>query len=169
MFSYTYASALDEAGAWDAASSPQYLDDFRDERGPQAQTARHRVTASTIYELPIGRGRRVGAHWNRMLDAAVGGWQIAGIVGGRTGLPVNVSLNSSSTDPATRKSYRFFSRNGGSLRPNRIGDPNTGIDPKTDRLHFLSLAAFAVQPVNTPGNSQRNAARRAARTPSPRR
>jgi hypothetical protein len=159
LFSYTYASALDETGAWDAANSPQYLDNFRGERGPQSQTARHRVTATTIYEIPIGRGRRFGAHWNRAVDAVLGGWQISGIVGGRTGLPVNVSLNGSSTDPATRRSYRFFSRNGGALRPNRIGIPNTGIDPKTDRFHFLDLGAFAVQAVNTPGNSQRNIAR----------
>ena len=158
LFSYTYASALDETGAWDAASSPQFLDSFDLERGPQAQTARHRYTATTIYEIPVGRGRKIGANWNRAVNAVLGGWQLSGIIGGRTGLPVNVTLNSSATDPLTRKSYRFFSRNGGTLRPDRIGDPNTGIDPKTDRFHFLNAGAFLVQPVNTPGNSQRNVA-----------
>jgi hypothetical protein len=158
LASYTFASALDEAGAWGAGSSPQYLDDFRSERGPQSQTARQRATISTIYNLPFGRGRNVGASWNRVTDAILGGWQISGIIGTRTGLPVNVSLNSSSTDPATRQSYRFFSRNGGGLRPNLIGEPNTGIDPKDDRLHFLNPGAFAVQNVNTPGNAQRNVA-----------
>jgi hypothetical protein len=158
LFSYTWASALDEAGAWGAGSSPQYLDNFRADRGPQSQTARHRVTASTIYDLPLGRGRRIGGNWNRLLDAIAGGWQLAGIVGGRTGLPVNVSLNGTSTNPATKQSYRFFSRNGGGLRPDRIGDPNTGIDPKSDRLHFLNAGAFSVQPVNTPGNASRNVA-----------
>src|SRR5262249_35964753 len=47
---------------------------------------------------------------------------------------------------------------GGTLRPNRVGEANSGIDPKTDRLHFLSNSGFAVQPVNTPGNAQRNVA-----------
>src|SRR6185437_1040577 len=51
-----------------------------------------------------------------------------------------------------------LNRNGGSLRPDLIGDPNTGIDPKTNRLTFLSSAAFLVQPVNTPGNAQRDVA-----------
>src|SRR5262249_4957716 len=147
LFSYTFASGLDEAGAWGAGSTPQYLDNFRADRGPQSQTARQRFTASTIYDLPIGRGRRVGTNWNRLLDAIAGGWQIAGIVGGRTGLPVNVSLNGSSTNPGTRQSYRFFNRNGGGLRPDRIGDPNTGIDPKTDRFRFLDPGAFSVQAV----------------------
>ena len=158
LASYTFASALDEAGAWGAGSSPQYLDDFRAERGPQSQTARQRFTLSSVYDLPVGRGRRFGAQWSRAVDAVLGGWQLSGILGTRTGLPVNVSLNGTSTDPATRQSYRFFSRNGGGLRPDRIGTPNTGIDPKTDRLHFLDAAAFAVQPVNTPGNSSRNVA-----------
>ncbi len=158
LASYTFASALDEAGAWSAGSSPQYLDDFRGDRGPQAQTARHRFTLSSIYDLPVGRGRHFGAQWNRAVDAVLGGWQLSGILGTRTGLPVNVSLNGTSTDPATKQSYRFFSRNGGGLRPNRIGDPNTGISPKDDRLHFLNSAAFSVQPVNTAGNAGRNVA-----------
>jgi len=62
-------------------------------------------------------------------------------------------------DPKTNTSYRFFSRNGGGLRPDFVGpDANSGIDPKVDRLHFLNPAAFAVQPVNTPGDAQRNIA-----------
>ncbi len=158
LASYTFASALDEAGAWSAGSTPQYLDDFRSERGPQSQTARQRFTLSSVYDLPAGRGRRFGAQWSRAVDAVLGGWQLSGILSTHTGLPVNVSLNGTSTDPATRTSYRFFSRNGGGLRPDRIGTPNTGIDPKTDRLHFLSADAFAVQPVNTAGNSGRNVA-----------
>lgn len=92
------------------------------------------------------------------IDAIVGGWQISNIVSTRTGLPINVTLTGTGVDPATNRNYTFFSRNGGGLRPNRVGEANTGIDPKTDRLRFLNPAAFAVQPVNTPGNSQRNVA-----------
>jgi outer membrane receptor protein involved in Fe transport len=158
LASYTFASALDEAGAWGANSSPQYLDQFRADRGPQTQTARQRFTWSNIYDLPFGHGRRFGASWYGLVDGVLGGWQVSNILGTRTGLPINVSLNGTSTDPRTKTSYRFFNRNGGSLRPDRIGDPNTGIDPKIDRLHFLDLGAFLVQPVNAPGNSARNVA-----------
>jgi hypothetical protein len=158
LFSYTWASALDETGAWGANSSPQYLDGFRSDRGPQSQTARHRVTLSSIYDFPVGRGRHFGANWSRPVDAVIGGWQIAGIVGARTGLPVNISLNGTATDPRTGKSYRFFSRNGGSLRPDRVGNPNTGISPEDNRLDFLDPNAFLVQPVNTVGNASRNVA-----------
>ena len=140
-------------------SSPQYLDDFRNDRGPQAQTARHRATFTNVYELPFGRGRKFGSQWNRWMDGVLGGWQLSNIMTARTGLPVNVSLNSSGVDPKTNKSYKFFSRNGGGLRPNYVGpDANPGIDPKVDRLHYLDPAAFAVQALNTPGDAQRNIA-----------
>jgi hypothetical protein len=158
LASYTYASAIDEAGSYDAGTQPQYLDFLAAERGPQSQTARQRFTWTNVYVLPIGRGHRLGDNWNRVTNAFLGGWQISNIVSTRTGLPINVTLAATGVNPATNQNYTFFNRNGGSLRPNRVGMANTGIDPKTDRLRFLDPAAFQVQPVNTPGNSQRNVA-----------
>ena len=60
LASYTYASAIDEAGAYDAGTQPQYLDNLAAERGPQSQTARHRFTWTNVYALPVGRGRKFG-------------------------------------------------------------------------------------------------------------
>jgi len=158
LASYTYASALDEAGSYDAGTQPQYLDTFASERGPQSQTARQRFTWTNVWEIPVGRGRKVGTDWNRLTVGILGGWQLSHIVSTRTGLPISVSLASTGVDPATGRNFTFYNRNGGGLRPNRIGDPNSGIDPKTDRLHFLNTGGFAVQAVNTPGNSARNVA-----------
>lgn len=156
LASYTFASALDEAGTWDAGSSPQILNNFSAERGPMSQTPRQRFTYAGIYEIPVGRGRAFGNSMPRALDLIVGGWQISTILTWRGGLPLNVSLNSNGIDPVTGQRYVFLNRNGGSLRPDRIREGNTNIDPKTDRLRFLDVGAFAVQPVNTPGNSSRN-------------
>lgn len=158
LAAYTFAKALDEAGSYDAGTQPQFLDAFSSERGPQSQTARHRFTWTNVYELPIGRGRKFGSSWNRVTDAILGGWQISNIVNTRTGLPLNVTLAATGVDPATGRNYTFFGRNGGGLRPDRVGDPNSGIDPRTDRLHFLSASAFTVQALNTPGNAGRNIA-----------
>lgn len=158
LVSYTYASAIDEAGAYDAGTQPQYLDNLAAERGPQSQTPRQRFTWTNVYTLPIGRGHKFGNNWNKVTDALIGGWQISNIVSTRTGLPINVTLAGTGVNPATNQNYTFFGRNGGGIRPNRIGIANSGVDPKTDRLKFLSVSAFAVQPVNTPGNAQRNVA-----------
>ena len=76
----------------------------------------------------------------------------------RTGLPINVGLAPTGTNPRTGLNYRFFDRNGGGLRPDRIGTANSGIDPKTDRFKFLDINAFQVQALNTPGNAARNSA-----------
>ena len=59
---------------------------------------------------------------------------------------------------ANGQTYSFLNRNGGGLRPNLVGTPNTGIDPKDDRFGFLDASAYSVQPLNTPGNAPRNSA-----------
>ncbi len=159
LASYTFASAIDEAGAWGANTTPQIGNDFAAEQGPQAQTPRHQnFTFSNIYELPVGRGRRFGANWNRVADGFLGGWHIANILTLHSGLPLNVTLTSSGVNPANNQSYKFLNLNGGTLRPNLVGNPQTGISPEVNRNDFLNSAAFQVQALNTPGDSSRDVA-----------
>ncbi len=158
LASFTWASAIDQAGTWDAGASPQLLDRFDLENGRMTQTPKVQYTTAVTYELPFGKGKKMGSSWNRATDAVLGGWRTASIVNWRTGLPINVGLNGNGIDPATGRAYVFFGRNGGGLRPNRVGEANTGIDPKTDRFQFLSASAYTVQAINTAGNSARNTA-----------
>lgn len=158
LASYTWAAALDQVGAWDSGASPQLLDLFDSEWGRQSQTPNQRYTTAVTYDLPLGRGRKWGASWSRPADWVLGGWKLSSIVSFRTGLPINVSLNANGIDPATGQAYRFLQRNGGGLRPNRVGEANTGTDPKTNRFAFLNPAAYRVQALNTPGNAARNSA-----------
>ncbi|MFN0105831.1 MAG: carboxypeptidase regulatory-like domain-containing protein [Bryobacteraceae bacterium] len=152
LIAYTYASALDEAGTWDAGASPQFLDQFAAERGGMTQTPRHLFTTGLTYQLPAGRG------FSRAAGAILGGWNASTFVSYRTGLPINVGLNQNGTDPRTGRNYVFLNRNGGGLRPDRVGEANTGIDPKTDRFRFLDVNAYQLQTLNTPGNAARNSA-----------
>ena len=107
---------------------------LRADRGPNAQTARHRLTFTEVWQLPVGRGRAFGSTMSPALDALVGGWQVSSITSWRTGMPVNVGLSASGTDPATGLPYTFFSRNGGSIRP------STGVDPNALRRERRSAA-----------------------------
>jgi hypothetical protein len=165
LTSYTFANALEEVGAWGAGGHGIQTTLNRDysnldallraDRGPNAQTARHRVTFTQVWQLPIGRDRAIGAKMSRALDAAIGGWQVSSITSIRTGLPVGVTMTRTGTDPATGLPYTFLDRNGGNLRPNATGiDPNGISDAKNDRTHFLDLAAFSVPALNTPGNAR---------------
>ena len=158
LAAYTWASAMDQVGAWDSGASPQFRDNFDAEWGRQSQTPNHRYTTAVTYDLPFGRGRQWGSIWSRPADWVLGGWKVSSIVTWRSGLPINVSLNANGIDPATGQAYRFLQRNGGGLRPDRVGSANTGVDPKTNRFGFLAAAAYRVQALNTPGNAARNSA-----------
>ncbi len=156
---YTYASAIDEAGAWGSDSEPQVKDCFVCERGPMRQVPRHRFTLAGVYELPLGRGHAFGNDMGRFANALIGGWQLSGIVTWRSGLPMDVSLDPSGTDPVTGQpiSFNNIPNDFGDLRPNRVGNPNTGNNP-ADNRQFLNPGGFALQAVDTPGNSGRNVA-----------
>lgn len=158
LAAYTWASALDQAGAWDSGASPQFRDNFDAEWGRMSQTPVHRYTTAVTYDLPFGKGRRWGSSWNRGADLVLGGWKFSSIVSWRSGLPINVGLNSNGIDPATGQAYRFLLRNGGGLRPDRVGNANTGVDPKDNRFNFLNVSAYRIQTLNTPGNAARNSA-----------
>jgi hypothetical protein len=76
-------------------------------------------TASVIYDLPFGKGKRYGGDWSGPVDAALGHWQVTLIERATSGFPLYVvdSTNPSGVD---------FSYNGLAVsRPNQVGDPNT--------------------------------------------
>jgi hypothetical protein len=51
----------------------------------------HRVVVSGIWELPFGRGRKFGSHWNGFVDGFIGGWQVTGIYQYQSGRPIDLS------------------------------------------------------------------------------
>ena len=53
----------------------------------------HRFTFAGVYELPIGRGRKLGNNMNRVLDAFIGGWQLNGTYEWQSGEPFLLTNN----------------------------------------------------------------------------
>jgi hypothetical protein len=98
--------------------------------GPLSQDVRHRVTAQAVYELPWLKDG------HSLLSQIAGGWQIAGIVNARSGLPIRVSQPSGI----------------GNSRPDYVGgDPVLGDWP--DTLRYLNPAAFALVPTYAATNA----------------
>ena len=80
----------DNSGAGDGANI-MISNCRRCDRGDADWDIRHTATASAIYELPYGKGRRYAAP-NAFTDAILGGWGLSGFYTVRTGLPFNVTI-----------------------------------------------------------------------------
>ena len=107
-------------------------------------------------QAPVRPRREVRQRHERLLDAIVGGWQSQAVFTAKSGLPINVTLARTGTDPYTGRSYAYLaSSGGGELRPDLVGDPLTGNDPKDNRV-YLDINGFAMPAANTPGNAPRN-------------
>src|ERR1039457_3742299 len=57
---------------------------------------RHVITMNAVYLLPFGKGKQF-LNGGGTLSHFVGGWELAGIVGARTGLPVNITVSRSAS------------------------------------------------------------------------
>ncbi|MEZ5397721.1 MAG: TonB-dependent receptor, partial [Bryobacterales bacterium] len=115
------------------------------ERSLDNQHRKHSFTASYVYELPFGNGRKFGADMHRALDFVVGGWSVAGIHSIATGQPFGLSVRG---NPA----------NTGQLnRPNVVAgvDPVLPSDQRDPQLWF-NTDAFVPNNEFEYGNAGRN-------------
>jgi hypothetical protein len=102
---YTYSKCMTNSsgyyGSWGGQTTPtspywQNLYDKNAEWGPCYYDVTHILTSYAVYELPVGRGKRVGNNMNRGLNAVVGGWQTSGIFTWHGGFPLTISGSDSS-------------------------------------------------------------------------
>jgi hypothetical protein len=132
------------------ADFPQFLNCRACERASSDQDVRQVFTADTVYELPVGRGKRYLSEpgLGRVL---LGGWQLASVGTARTGLPVNVILDRASSDLID--GYNINQRP--DLVPGVSLAPAGGASPRD----WINLAAFTVPAKGLWGNAGRNLVR----------
>ncbi len=95
---YTYGHALANSGTTLSGSSGFYTKDPTNYATSYASAAwdiRHNLTSAFNYELPFGRGKQYGANMNKVVQTALGNWQVNGILSLRTGVPFTVRSNCS--------------------------------------------------------------------------
>jgi hypothetical protein len=143
LVSYTYGKSLDygasAASGGGAVGNGQTITNMDAWHGPSGFDVRHRTSISYVYELPFGTGRRWMSNAGSLLQAVVGGWQLAGITTVTTGRPFTVTLQTGVN-------------NGAPSWPNRIGSGR--LDNPTVDLWF-NPADFVAPPANTYGDSGR--------------
>ncbi len=80
--------------------------DFRRDRGNTQYIPRQRFTAQYIWELPFGRGRKLGSDWSGPAQWIGGGWQISGFFAAQTGQYFTPTFSG----PDTSNTQRFGGR-----------------------------------------------------------
>ncbi|HEX8567371.1 MAG TPA: carboxypeptidase-like regulatory domain-containing protein [Pyrinomonadaceae bacterium] len=137
LAAYTFSKTKDNGeGAFDASDrgNRNFLEPF----GTSRLDYPHVFSFQTVYDLPFGRGRKIGSDIPRALDFIIGGWQINAIYRAQSGTAFDI-------------------RNGG-IRVDVTGDPygeNETGNP------YLNRTAFRAVPLNAGrfGNLERNSLR----------
>jgi hypothetical protein len=135
LVSYTWSKSIDETSGIRTQDSDTLLGQdgtcMRCERGRSSFDNRHRLVTSGLYDLPLGKGRKVDVQ-NRLLDAFTGGCQLGSIVTWRSGFPVNptAGVNRANTNIAN-------DRPDATVQREALDNPTTG--------RFNTAAFFCAQ------------------------
>jgi hypothetical protein len=133
--SYTYGKTIDLVSDNDGLPNLTNILDPGYNRGPADYDVTHTLSSSFVYELPLGRGEKLG------------GWQVNGIVTWRTGLPVTVI-----------QAQTMLSTGRQDNRPDRLG--NGGVaDPTVDQWFDPSAFRQTKEPTATFGTAGRSIVR----------
>ena len=149
--SYTLSKSLDDSsalfGSTGSDSYPQNSQDRVAERGLSAFDNRHRFVFNYIWELPIGRGKKLGAGLGRVGQAVFGNWQLTGIMALQSSRPFTPLLE------GTNDSRTDNGRGIGTDRPNLVGNPHLS---NPDPAQWVNASAFERTAQGTFGNAGRN-------------
>ena len=149
---YTWAKSLDDksaaagiGGGQNAAGWQGFLNNHDPARdyGPSDFNVGQRFVTSFVYQLPVGRGKRVMADASKPVDLLVGGWQLTGVVTFQQGFPMSIIGGD------TTGLLDTFGLN----RANKVGS-NSGFHKGLNE--WFNTAAFAQPGPNEFGNSGRN-------------
>lgn len=149
---YTWAKAIDDKSAAAAIGNTGggwqgFLNnhDTRLDRGLADFNVDHRVVGSFVYDLPVGRGKRFLSTTPKMLDVALGNWQMNGIATLQRGFPYSVN--------ATDLGGLLDAPPGN--RASQVGNPYpSGFRQST--AHWFNTTAFVQPLAGVYGNTGRN-------------
>ena len=151
--SYTYSKSMDDTSGIRTQSSelfPQNDLCISCEYGPSDFDVKHRVVASAIYYLPVGAGRMY-APSSKIVDAVIGGWELAGLAQLQTGVPWNPGINANTANTNT------ISGGTPATRPNLVSkqwyEPHRTVGQAGQ---YYNPAAFAAPAAGFLGNVSRN-------------
>ena len=141
LTSYTFARSEDYNSDNDGTVTLTNVYDKEYDRGPSQYDITHTFSSTWIYEIPWAKAR------------AYGGWQVAGALYLRSGLPINITTTQNVLSTTTGQTGAVAGP-----RPNQICDgrlPNPTIDRWFDTACFVNVTENTA----TYGNARRNSIR----------
>jgi hypothetical protein len=152
---YTYAKVIDLNSAVLAPSAGNEPPDvfspyaLQLNRGVASYSLQHQFGANFSYQLPFGKGQRIGGNASGVLDKLIGGWQLNGILTALGGFPFTplAGSNTSGTGDANQSDTPNWNPN--FTGPVILGSPNQYFDPR----------AFLIPTQGTFGNVSRGSLR----------
>ena len=148
-FNYVWSHMLDEqdSSGWGSRAGDQY---YQNAYKPLANygasnfDVRNAFKGSIVYELPFGRGKLLSLNNNRILDEALGGWQLSSTIVLSTGNPFTVIMHDVSNSQA--QNFQQY--------PNRSTASTKAAHQSI--FHWYNPAAFSLPANYTFGNARRN-------------
>jgi hypothetical protein len=110
-------------------------------RGRSANDITHILTVNSVYDLPVGRGRRYLTGMNRAADLLVGQWELSGILSYASGAPLSFDVPGATLG------------NGYDTRPDLVGSLSV---PHPGAQQWFNPQALAAPAAYTYGNSGMN-------------
>jgi hypothetical protein len=138
---YTYSKSYDNDGS--------YQPDLRQGYGRSDFNRDHVLVVTSIYELPVGRGKSYMGNISRAADLLLGGWQWNSAIMLASGLPWSPGYAECGTD-----------RDTGPCRPNAVGNIREGIHRSGGKVTYFTpveaLPSGGRPAIGTFGTIQRN-------------
>lgn len=139
-------------GNWPA---PQDFYNMEADFGLSGYHQPYNSTTSFVWDLPFGRGRRYLAAASTLVDALVGGWQLAGINSFYAGEPFTFTYTPSTAFQVSGIQQDF--RGANNYRPNIAGDPLLPEDQRSPQGWFnRDAVVIPTDPSQPFGNAKRN-------------
>src|SRR6185295_4946257 len=91
--SYTWGHNIGTSAGSNEATTAENNFSFAQERGDNSSDERHVFSVNAIWRVPFGASRRFNFGGNRVMNAVLGNWQIAGFENFHTGTPINVTVS----------------------------------------------------------------------------
>jgi hypothetical protein len=139
LASYSWSRCMDTGSN---QSAPIQLSFLFQNYAPCDYNLPQNLAISSVYELPFGRGRMFLSNATRFVNGVLGGWELAGILTARSGLPFTPVISGDQANTGIS-----------GQRPVVVGDPFLSNPTPND---WFNVNAFALPAKYAYGDSGRN-------------